>query len=119
MRAGAIDGDRLTGDAATRIDGDHHVRGAEAEEPAALDAEEPHLVLGVIDHQAIDGAHFVPRAIQDFPAPDVLIGVRHRLAIAAVSTFPCTSCCSRPIPGAHACSKCAAVSASRAVEVPR
>jgi hypothetical protein len=54
--------------------------GAKTEEPTAFDPEEPHLMLGVIDHQTFDRADVFSRIIQEFPAPDVLIGVLYCLA---------------------------------------
>lgn len=79
MLARAIIGNGVAIDRGNRVDRDHHMRGTEAEEPAALDTQEPHLILGVVDHQAIDGADLLPRIVQDFPAPDALIGDCHRL----------------------------------------
>ena len=73
MPARAIDGNGVAIDRGDRLDGDHHVRGTEAEEPAALDTQETHLVLGVVDHQAIDGADVLPRIVQDFPVPSCIV----------------------------------------------
>jgi hypothetical protein len=80
MLAMAINGDHVVTDAGNHIDGNHQVGGAEAEEPTALDLQEPHLLLILIDHQAIYCTDVVPRIIQDFSAPDVLVGVGDHLA---------------------------------------
>src|SRR6185437_15912254 len=86
MLAASIDGDDIGGDAGDQIYRNHHVVRAQPQEPTRFDAEEAYLVLVVVHHQTIDRAYVLPRAIQHFPAPDILVGCRHRLI--RVTQFP-------------------------------
>jgi hypothetical protein len=57
--------------------------------------EGPHLVLDVIDHQAMDGAYPEHRVIRDFPAPDVLSGACYR-GVDGRESPQCRRCNARP-----------------------